>query len=143
MVNPAVEIPPRAYSLEARVLDADVDVLGHMSNIAYVRLVQEIAIAHAAALGFDPLWFVDHAAAFVVRRHAIEYLTPAPPGAELRLSTWISKWGAATCDRETAIAHASTGAVFARATTTWAYVLMPAGRPTRVPIELRDAFPAA
>ena len=82
---------------------SDVDELGHVSNIAYVRWIQEVAKAHSAAVGLDHAAYVRLGAVFVVRRHDIEYLAPAYGGDAIRLTTWIAKWGAATSERRTRI----------------------------------------
>lgn len=75
---------------------SDVDELGHVSNIAYVRWIQEVAKAHSAAVGLDHAAYIGLGAVFVVRRHEIEYLAPAYGGDDVRLITWIEKWTAAT-----------------------------------------------
>jgi acyl-CoA thioester hydrolase len=119
---------------------SDIDELGHVSNIAYVRWIQEVAKAHSAAVGLDHAAYLRLGAVFVVRRHEVEYLAPAYAGDEVRLETWIEKWSAATSERRTRIVRASDGRDLARATTVWAFISIETLRPRRIPAELVAIF---
>jgi acyl-CoA thioester hydrolase len=130
----------------ARVFAApaeDVDLLGHVSNIAYVRWIQEIAGAHSRAVGWDYEAYRRLGAVFVVRRHEIDYLAPVYAGESIRLSTRIRTWSAATSVRATEIVKVAEGRVAARCATTWALVSIESGRPRRVPREIQEAFARA
>src|SRR5262249_57264574 len=74
---------------ELTVRAEDVDVLGHASNIAFVRWIQEVAIAHSTAVGFDLDAYMRLGAAFVVARHEVDYLRPALLGDRVQARTWI------------------------------------------------------
>lgn len=116
----------------------DIDVLGHASNVAYIRWVQDVARAHSEHVGWGHDEYVALGAVFVVRRHEIDYLRPAVRGDDLELATWIEGFKAATSLRVTLIA--CDGVPVARARTTWALVSTDSGRPSRIPAEVRDAF---
>ena len=60
-----------------QVDEADVDELGHASNVAYVRWIQEVAKAHSERAGWAHRQYLKLGAVFVVRRHEIDYLRPA------------------------------------------------------------------
>ena len=52
------------------VVPADaIDDLGHVSNVQYVRWVQDIARAHSDDVGYDISAYMDLGLVFVVRRH--------------------------------------------------------------------------
>jgi acyl-CoA thioester hydrolase len=123
-----------------RVDDADIDMLGHASNIAFVRWIQDVAVAHSAAVGLDIGAYMRLGAFFVVRRNEIDYLRPVLRGEALLVRTWIVSAAAAKCQRATELARASTGEVVARSLTTWGFVEATTGRPTRIPDEVRVAF---
>lgn len=127
----------KEFSLSLSVVRSEIDELGHASNVAYVRWVQEVAKAHSAAVGFDHAAYVAVGGVFVVRKHEIEYLAPALEGDELRLITWIESWTAVTSERRTRVERG--GQVLARCTTTWAFVGLE-GKPRRIPAEVRAAF---
>src|SRR4051812_31949898 len=82
----ALRVP---FTMPLRVGDEDIDMLGHASNIAYVRWVQDVAVAHSAAVGLDMEGYSQLGAVFVVRRHEIDYLRPVVRGDTLELRTWI------------------------------------------------------
>lgn len=134
------EKAPAVYREAREVQAEDVDELGHMSNVAFVRLIQDVARAHSANVGWSLEAYRAAGAVFVVRRHEIDYLSQAPPGARLVVSTWVSRFSGASSVRETRVEDAGTGAELLRAKTLWAFVSTETGRPTRIPKELPGAF---
>src|SRR5271156_2081073 len=94
-----------------RVDDADIDMLGHASNIAFVRWIQDVAVAHSAAVGLDIGAYMRLGAFFVIRRNEIDYLRPVLRGDELAVRTWIASAAAAKCERGTELTKISNGDV--------------------------------
>lgn len=133
--------PPSGPFRERLVAHADdIDELGHVSNIVYVRWIPEIAKAHSRAVGWDHAAYLRAGAVFVVRRHELDYLGPVLEGDRLRLDTFVASWSAATSERRTTITREADEREVARAVTTWAFVSIATGRPTRIPAELIAAF---
>jgi acyl-CoA thioester hydrolase len=131
------------YQHQITVEDADIDMLGHASNIAFVRWIQDVAVAHSAAVGYALTAFLEKGAFFVVRRHEVDYLRPALRGEPLVVRTWIESAAAAKCERVTEIARLGPGGepeLVATARTTWGYVEATTGRPVRIHDEVRAAF---
>ncbi len=122
---PAVPI----FTLAIRVKDADIDPQGHVNNVAYLRYVQDIAIAHWQAAAPAEL---QTAFTWVVRRHEIEYLKLGLPGDELLLRTWVGEASGATWERFTEIARPADGHVLVKARTVWVLLEAATGRPRRV-----------
>ena len=127
------------HALEITVAEADIDELGHASNIAYVRWIQTAAIAHSAAVGMDFDAYRQIGGVFVVRRHEIDYMRPLLRGDTLQVRTWIDSAMAAKCKRGTEI-RTSKGELASRAMTTWGYIDTTSGRPVRIPGAIRTAF---
>src|SRR5690242_5439716 len=100
----------------------DIDELNHVSNIVYVRWVQDVAVAHSNAAGWTREAYLKAGKIFIVRRHEIEYLLPALEGDEIDLVTWVESWSAATSVRRTRIVRVRDGKDLARASTLWALV---------------------
>jgi acyl-CoA thioester hydrolase len=132
--------PTPAFSMQRVVEEADIDELGHASNIAYVRWIQDVAVEHSTAVGLTTQAYLDLGAVFVIRRHEIDYLRPALRGDLLELRTWLSTTMAAKAMRATEIVRVADGVILARGMTTWGFVDMAAGRPTRIPNPVRLAF---
>jgi acyl-CoA thioester hydrolase len=134
-----VELTP-IFSHTIEVADADIDFLGHASNLAYLRWVQDVAIAHSEAVGLDYDAYVKLGGVFFIRRHEIDYLRPALRGDKLEVRTWVDSAAAAKTDRRTEVKRTSDGKILAKAATIWGFVDVVTGRPTRIPPAIRDAF---
>ena len=145
--------PHYVFSMEVRAEAADIDDLDHVSNLVYVRWVQQVAEAHSTAVGYDFEAYRKLGAVFVVRRHEVDYLRSAVLGDRIGLRTWVESWKAASSIRVTSIVRlggpsdTSTDATgdenvveLARSRTTWALVSLDSGRPVRIPPELSDRF---
>ena len=117
---------------------ADIDELGHVSNLVYLRWVLDVAMAHTRALGWDYAEYRALGAVFMVRRHEIDYVAQVTLGQELRAETWVDSWRMASCIRKTELLYQ--GKVVARAATTWAMINFATGRPQRIPDELLALF---
>ena len=134
------------YKIDVEVTEDCIDSLGHASNVAYIQWIQDVAVAHSMAVGLGLEGYRRLGAVFVVRRHEVDYLRPVLRGERLEVRTWIDSVMAAKCKRATEIVRiADDGAeiVCARAMTTWGFIEMTAGRPTRIPEIVRDAFQMA
>ena len=118
----------------------DVDMMGHISNVAYVRWIQDVALAHSHAAGWDLDRYFALGAAFLVRRHEVDYLRPAFTGDLVESSTWIERWTAATSVRYTVIRRVGDDLELIRSRTIWALVTRETGRPRRIPREIELAF---
>lgn len=126
------------YALQITADASDIDELGHVSNLVYLRWVLEVAMAHSRSLGWDHPEYRALGAVFVVRRHELDYLGPVTEGQTLIAETWVDSWRAASCIRKTELVR--DGLVVARAATTWAMMSFASGRPTRIPESIRALF---
>ncbi len=123
-----------------RPVRRDIDDLGHVSNLVYVRWIQDGARAHSDACGYDLAAYQEMGAVFVVRRHEVDYRAPVFLDEALVLSTKVVAWRGASSVRETEIQRRSDGVVVCQAKTHWAFVDLQTGRPTRIPQAVQDAF---
>jgi acyl-CoA thioester hydrolase len=127
------------FILPVAVADSDIDDLGHASNIAYVRWIQDVALAHSVDVGLGLDEYRKLGGVFFVRRHEIDYLRPVLRGDALELRTWIDSAAAAKCVRSTEIINRD-GNTVCEARTTWGFVDLTSGRPVRIPAAVRTAF---
>ena len=122
------------------VTPADIDDLGHVNNVVYVRWVQDVAAAH---------WEAATTAAeragvgWVVLRHEIDYKHPARAGDEVVVCTWVGPPAAATFERHTEIVRAADRRVLARARSLWCPINPKTGRVQRIDPTLHDRFYSA
>ncbi|HEX7666675.1 MAG TPA: acyl-CoA thioesterase [Polyangiaceae bacterium] len=127
------------FAHEIEVGDSDIDFLGHASNLSYLRWVQDVAIAHSAAVGLTYEAYQKLGGVFFIRRHEIDYLRPALRGDRLEVRTWVDSAMAAKTERRTDVVRLSDGKMLASANTTWGFVNT-TGRPVRIPKEVWIAF---
>jgi len=128
---------PDTFELAIAVDPGDIDRLGHVNNVTYLRWVQEAAVAHwsAAAPAADQarlLW--------VVVRHEIDYKQPAFAGDSIIARTWVGEATRVRFDRHTELLRGRDRALLARARTVWCPVDARTGRPVAVSPEVRSIF---
>jgi acyl-CoA thioester hydrolase len=120
-----------------RIDASDIDALGHVNNVVYLRWVQAIATAHWQSLAPEE----DQAIlVWVVMRHEIDYKHPAGPQDEVVVRTWVGEADGLRFERHTEILRSSDGKVLARARTLWCPIDARTGRPRRVSAEVRALF---
>jgi acyl-CoA thioester hydrolase len=126
------------FSFPITASAADIDELGHVSNLVYLRWVLDVATAHSIARGWGHAEYRALGAVFMVRRHEIDYLAQVQVGEALIADTWVDSWAGASCVRRTEIRRDRK--IVAQAATTWVFISMSSGRPTRIPDHLRALF---
>lgn len=121
------------YQHKIEVSGDDIDELGHVNNVVYVRWVQDVAAAH---------W--EHAAptalkaryAWVVLRHEIDYKNPAFLNNDITGYTWVGEHHGARFDRFVRIQCESK--VLVEAKTSWCLLDAKSFRPIRIPDEILE-----
>jgi acyl-CoA thioester hydrolase len=123
-----------------RVLEAKhIDQLGHVNNLAWIRMALELAEAHASALGCGYEALRARGFVWVVRHQDLHYERSAFLGERLRETTWLSELRGARCLRHTHLRNERGELCFA-AHTEWAFVDIAKLRPRRVPADVFAAF---
>jgi acyl-CoA thioester hydrolase len=128
---------PNVYQHQITVQPEDIDALGHVNNVVYVRWVQEAAEAHWLAWAPDA---VRQKYNWVVLRHEIDYLRPALLGQTLIASTWVDSFSGVRSDRMVQLTHAETGVILAKAKTTWCLIDAQTARPRCIENDITDVF---
>ena len=113
------------------VLSSDIDAMGHVNNVVYVRWVQEVAAAHwnhSASPSLQAKY------AWVVLRHEIDYKNPAFLEDVITGHTWVGDYSGARFDRYVKLM--ADKKVLAEAKTTWCLLDAKSLRPIRIPEEI-------
>lgn len=118
------------FSREIIVQKEDIDELGHVNNVVYIRWVQEVAEAHWLSVAPDEL---RKQYLWVVLRHEIDYRNPVLPGELVNGSTWVGKHHGARFERFVLLRNPLTQRVYAEARTTWCLLDARTKRPLRIP----------
>jgi acyl-CoA thioester hydrolase len=116
------------YTHHISVSPADIDAMGHVNNVVYVRYVQEAATAHWQAVASEGL---KTSVLWVVLRHEIDYLAPAFGGENLCAKTWVGETVGVKSIRFVEITNAS-GKVIAKASTVWCMLDSTTLKPKRI-----------
>jgi acyl-CoA thioester hydrolase len=123
------------FSHSFRVGADDIDDQGHVNNVAYVRWIQEVAVAHWNAA-------VDSEArdtlTWMLTRHEIDYLKQTFENDDVEATTWVGKATRVTCERFTEISRG--GEVLVRARSVWCLIDRSGLKPVRISPEIRDVF---
>lgn len=129
--------PAAAYEIAVTIAPEDIDELGHVNNVTYLRWVQEAAVAHwrAAAPEEDQMKLV-----WVVVRHEIDYKRPARPGDAVVARTWVGSATRVRFERHTEILRAADRSLLAAARTIWCPLDARTGKPAAVSAEVRARF---
>lgn len=117
------------FELHLTIAPADIDDLGHVNNVVYLRWVQEVASTHwkttAAAADLERL-------AWVVTRQELDYKAAAYLGDDIVGRTWIGATTAITCERFVEIRRAKDDKLMLASRSIWVPVDRTTGRPKRI-----------
>ncbi len=123
------------FTYNARVQPEDIDQLGHVSNVVYVRWIAEASAAH---------WFklapksITEKYIWVVVRHEIDYLSSALLNDDVAVYTWVGEHSTATSTRYVEICSALSGKIFVKAKTTWCLLTAQNMKPARIDGDMKD-----
>lgn len=123
------------FSHSFSVSAEDIDQQGHVNNVAYVRWIQDVAVAHwrQAASAEQQAKFT-----WVVLRHEIDYKRQAFETEKITATTWVGKATKITCERFTEIRRAEE--LLVQAKSLWCMLDSKTGKPARIDAEMRRIF---
>ena len=130
--------PAFAHRIAARV--EDLDELGHVNNVHYLRWMLEAATAHWALYQSEAPPAAVAGIGWVVMRHELDYFVPAFAGDSVDVFTWVPSATPLTCDRFYEVIRVRDGALLARGGSNYCVVDLTTGRPRRMSEELRLAI---
>lgn len=128
------------YAYEFTVPAEAMDRNGHVNNVVYIQWMQDAAIEHARASGCLTATEVV-GAAWVVRTHQIEYLSPAFAGDAIAVLTWVANFKKVRSLRKYKMIRTSDQTVVARAETDWVFVNAKTGRPQIISEAVKISIP--
>lgn len=120
------------------VAPEDIDELGHVNNVVYLRWAQDIAIAHWRSRASDEMVarFV-----WVVRRHEADYLSALTLGDDVEVRTWVDDAPqGAIWARFIEIGKAGAGKPAVRIKSNWCMLDAQTRRLMRIPPDIVERF---
>ena len=123
------------FSQSFSVAAADIDAQSHVNNVAYVRWIQDVAVAHWFSVTTDAerekyIWMVT--------RHEIDYKKQAFENEEVTAITWVGEPTRISWERFTEIRRGEDLLVKARSV--WCLIDRETLKPTRITAELKELF---
>jgi acyl-CoA thioester hydrolase len=123
------------FECEIEVKPDDIDELGHVNNVVYLRWVQQVASAHwqsksQRVITDKYLW--------VVLRHEIDYLKPALLNDKIKAQTWVSSMDGVKSVRN--VKFMANGNDLAVAKTVWCLLDSTSMKPKRIGDDIRNIF---
>ena len=131
---------PALFEYRREVVPEEIDRLGHVNNLVYLKWMIDAALEHSAVQGWPVERHEELGAGWVVRSHFIEYLEPAMPLEKILIKTWVAAMKRVSSLRRYQIVRASDETLLARGETNWAFVDFSSGSPRRIPVEVSGAF---
>jgi acyl-CoA thioester hydrolase len=123
------------FSHSFRVESGDIDEQGHVNNVAFVRWIQDVAVAHWREAATEQQ---QDRFSWVVVRHEIDYKKQAFEGENITATTWVGEWTAVTCERFTEIHRGVELLVKGRSV--WCMLDKSTMRPARIHSSLIERF---
>ncbi len=123
------------FSHSFRVAAGDIDKQGHVNNVAYLRWIQDVAVAHWRHAATEEML---EKFSWVVIRHEIDYKKQAFENEEITATTWVGEWTKVTCERFTEIRRGEEVVVKSR--TLWCMIDRFSQKPLRIAMDLIQRF---
>lgn len=119
-----------------QTISSDIDSLGHVNNVVYLRWVQEAAEAHWNSLTSKS---ERKELAWVVIRHEIDYYQSTKLTDDLYALTWVEASEGVKSIRIVEI-YNQADKLLAKARTTWCLIDAKTQRPKRISDEIKNIF---
>jgi acyl-CoA thioester hydrolase len=126
--------PNHPFEVKINVYPNDIDQLGHVNNVVYLRWVQDAAEAHWNILA--PIG-LQKELAWVVLRHEINYHKPGFLNDNIVAKTWVGETEGFRSVRFVEI-YNDKGVLLVSASTTWCLIDPSSGRPKKITAEIKE-----
>ncbi len=119
------------FSHSFKVSAADIDAQNHVNNVAYVKWIQDVAVAH---------WFsvTDEAMrekyTWILTRHEIDYKKQSFENEEITATTWVGDATRITWERFTEIKRGAD--LLVKAKSIWCLIDREKSKPSRITAEM-------
>ena len=123
------------FSHSFRVSAEDIDEQRHVNNVAYVKWIQDVAVAHWFSVATEE---TREKYTWIVLRHEIDYKKQAFENEQVIVKTWVGEPTRISWERFTEITRGETLLVKARSV--WCLIDRETSKPTRISSELKELF---
>lgn len=121
------------FSQEFRVAKSDIDAQGHVNNVAYVRWIQDVAVAHWFSVTSED---VRERFTWMLTRHEIDYKKQTFENEEVTITTWVGAATRVSWERFTEVRRGAELLVKARSI--WCLIDRKSLRPARIGEDMKS-----
>lgn len=119
------------FSHEFKVQKSDIDEQGHVNNVAFVRYIQDVAVAHWFSVTTEEM---REKYTWVVLRHEIDYKKQAFEREEITATTWVGEPTRISWERFTKITRGLD--LLVKAKSIWCLIDRQTTKPARITSEM-------
>ena len=123
------------FSHSFKVSAADIDVQNHVNNVAYVKWIQDVAVAHWFSVTDE---ITREKLTWMLTRHEIDYKKQTFENEEVTVTTWVGDATRITWERFTEIKRGAD--LLCKARSIWCLIDRETLKPTRITPKLKDLF---
>ena len=135
-----IDMNPDRHELQRSGEGALLNELGQIHDVVFLRWTEEVARAHAEAVGVGAARMLAEKAIVVVRQHELQLLRPAYTHDLLSVTTRVVQAQGLRAVRDNRIVRIQTGEVIATCRTVWVWINPQTGRPQRPPAEFMTRY---
>lgn len=132
---------PKPFTVDLSVSEGDIDDYGHTNNAVYLRWCDEVAWAHAEAVGLGKGAHLRYRRGMAAYKTELQYVAPALLGDRVRVGNWIVHIdGRLRAHRRFQIVRTGDGTTLLRALTMYVCIDLDSGKPRRLPGEYTERY---
>ena len=117
-----------------------IDMNGHVNNVVFLQLMQDIAIEHSNINGYTLKKYQELQTTWIAKKHCIDYLKPLFLGDSVKLTTWIESISRAFAIRKYEFTNTKDNSLVCKGESTWVYINLKNNRPCKIDSKLKEAF---
>ena len=140
LVNTPAWDAPHPHVMPVDVATAHIDLMQHVNNVHYLQWLENVAWDHSVSLGMRHADYTRLGHGMVVRRHELDYVSPALLGDRVLLATWIVGLDRLSLHRRYQFVRESDGATLFRGATHFVCVEIASGKVRRMVPEFAAAY---
>lgn len=127
------------FKTHFNVMAEHIDANKHVSNIVYIKWMQDIAVMHSDACGWNTKRYHQNHCTWVAKTHFIDYIKQVFLNEIIEARTWVDEIKRSTALRKYEFINQH-GEVVAKAQTNWVFINTETQRIQRVLPEVREDF---
>ncbi|WP_192485087.1 MULTISPECIES: acyl-CoA thioesterase [Cysteiniphilum] len=129
----------QTFKTHFNVMAEHIDANKHVSNIVYIKWMQDIAVMHSDACGWDTKRYHQNHCTWVAKTHFIDYIKQVFLNEVIEARTWVDEIKRSTALRKYEFIN-QRGEVVAKAETNWVFINTKTQRIQRVLPEVCEDF---